>query len=423
MPRRHLIPLVLACHLTALAADWPQWRGPTRDGHSTESSGWANGAWALADKPAWTAEVGAGGSSPIVAQGRVYTLGWKDGQDQVTALDAVTGKTVWTQAYPAPKYGRKATGDEGLYDGPSATPTFDAARSALYTLGIDGDLRAWKAADGAPLWQINLYALYDPPQRPKIGRSGRRDYGMPGAPLLVNNQLLVEVGSEQGTVMAFDPATGKRLWASQVRRPAGHTGGMAPLTVQGVPCLAVLTTYDLVVMRLDPGHEGRTVATVEWTTDFANNIVSPVVVDDTVLITSKYNHGAMRRIRFTLTGAETLWETRAASGVCTPVVHQGAVYWISDQAMCVDLATGAPRWTGAAFGDAGSCLVTADGKLLAWGGRGRLALIEATPTAYQELAVREIGAREDVWPHVALADGRVLCRDRHGRLKCFALPH
>src|SRR6516225_9930922 len=103
------------------AADWPHWRGPTRDGHTDESSGWAGGRSA-SHRPLWTAQVGSGASSPLVVADRVYTFGHADGRDIVTCLDARTGKEVWAAGSKGSEYGRFHMGDEGLYSGPSSTP-------------------------------------------------------------------------------------------------------------------------------------------------------------------------------------------------------------------------------------------------------------------------------------------------------------
>src|SRR6187455_2894994 len=98
--RLRLLPLALAPFLL-VAADWPHWRGPTRDGHTPEPSGFAAGKW-LPDKPAWTAHVGAGASSPLIVGDRVYTLGHVDGRDVLRCLDAGTGQEHWTVPHKGP---------------------------------------------------------------------------------------------------------------------------------------------------------------------------------------------------------------------------------------------------------------------------------------------------------------------------------
>lgn len=415
--RRVAFVVVLAA---VAGADWPHWRGPHRDGHTPEPSGWTGTRW-LDEKPAWTAAVGAGASSPLVVGDRVYVFGRGGGGDVLRALDAATGQEVWAAKSPGPLYGRFHAGDEGFYSGPSSTPEYDPATKRLYTLGLDGDLRCRAAADGKEVWSVNLYDLYEVKQRPRVGRSPQRDYGYTSSPLVVGDRLIVEVGSARGTVVAFDKHTGKEVWRSELADEAGHTAGPVPMTVEGVPCVAVLTMRQLAVIRLDAGHEGKTVATFPWATDFANNVASPAVRDNFVLVTSAYNQNALVKLRVTLAGATEVWRKRFPSKVCTPVIVGGHVYLAWQRVRCLDWESGEQRWEGGAFGDAGSCVATSDGRLVVYGGTGKLALVEGAgrSAAYKELAVRErvVGALS--WPHVAVAGGRVFCRDREGNLVCF----
>lgn len=403
---------------SANADDWTHWRGPDRNGVSAEKSGWGSTGWPL-QEPAWTCNVGQGGTSPLVIGGRLYALGWKGEQDTLTCLEAAAGKDLWTVSYPAARYGRRHMGDENSYSGPTATPEVDPATGALYTLGADGDLICWDTKkDGKRVWGLNLHAAYDIERRPHVGAE-QRDYGYVTSPYLHGDSLLVQVGAREGLVMAFDKATGKQKWASECREPAGHAGGLAPIRVEGVPCLAVMTIRSLLVLRLDAGHEGKTVALFPWTTDFGNNVATPAVHESDVLITSEYNHKAICRVHVTLAGATKVWEKPFASKVCSPIIHEGSVYWVWKKVRCLDFATGEQKWEGGDFGDAGSCIVTADRKLIVWGGAGRLSLLDLAAPDFAELArsVRVFTATP--WPHVVLSGGRLYCKDRDGNLKCF----
>ncbi|QDU22003.1 outer membrane protein assembly factor BamB family protein [Urbifossiella limnaea] len=424
MPRSSVVVTLFALSTPLLAADWPHWRGPTRDGHTGESSGWADGRW-LPDRPAWTANVGAGASSPLVVGDSVYVLGRTSGHDALRCLDVRDGKTLWTAQHPGPLYGRFHAGDEGFYSGPSATPEYDPQTKFLYTLAPDGDLRCRDAAAaGKHVWAVNLYDAYGAKQRPRVGRSPVRDYGYTSSPLVHGGWLLVEVGSPRGTLVAFDKRTGTEAWRSELTDEAGHTAGPVPITVEGVPCVAVLTMRHLAVIRLDAGRAGKTVAAVPWETEFANNVASPAVRDNFVVVTSAYNQNAISKLRVTLTGATEVWRKRFPSKVCTPVVVGGHLYLAWQRLRCLDWETGEQRWEGGAFGDAGSCVATADGRLVVYGGTGKLALVEGaarSPTAYTELAVRDRVVGAVAWPHVALAGGRVFCRDREGTLACFTV--
>lgn len=409
---------LLALWVLAQSTDWPHWRGPERNGIVAETSG---SGWPLRE-PLWTKNVGPGGTSPLVVGGRLYAMGWLKDRDQVICLDAATGKELWTASYPSPQYGRHHVGDEKSYSGPTATPEFDAATGYLYTLGTDGDLLCWDARkDGRRVWGVNLVGKYGVEKRPHVGAE-LRDYGYTTAPLIHGDWVVVQVGSPEGTVMAFAKATGERRWVSECRDPAGHGGGMAPMRVEGVPCLALMTLKNLLVVRLDPKNEGKTAALYPWTTDFGNNIATPAVHESDVLITSEYNHRAICRVHVTLKGAMKVWEKPFSSKVCSPIIHKGHVYWVWKKVRCLDYATGEQKWEGGDFSDAGSCIVTSDGKLIVWGGTGRLSLAqtaEFSAGAYTELSREARVFAATAWPHVVLSAGRLYCKDRNGNLKCF----
>jgi outer membrane protein assembly factor BamB len=422
MFRSFVIALVLA--VPVAAADWPHWRGPGRDGLTGEPSGWSDGRW-LPDRATWSANVGVGASSPLVVGRHVFVFGRATGNEVVRCLEAATGKEVWTAHYRAPEYSRFHNGDESFYAGPSSTPEYDPETSLLYTLGVDGDLNCWDtASDGKKVWSLNLYDTYKVKQRPKLTRAPMRDYGYTSSPLVHGERLLVEVGAPRGTLVAFDKKTGKEVWVSELTDEAGHNAGPTPITVEGVPCVALLTQRNLAVIRLDAGREGKTVATYPWVTDFANNIAAPAVKDNFVLVTAGYNQSATCKLKITLKGAEKVWQQKHHSKVCTPVVHGDHVYFVWQKIRCLDWETGEQRWEGGSFSDPGSCVVTGDDRLLVYGQNGKLALVETakrSPKEYKELATRDNIFAAHAWPHVVLADSRIYCRDRDGHLVCFSI--
>lgn len=405
------------------AADWPAWRGPLRNGHTSESSGWPAKDWPAA-KPVWRGQFGVGASSPLVVGEQVFILGHANGSDTVTCLGLADGQRIWSAKYTASEYGRFHEGDEGLYSGPSSTPEYDPATRFLYTLGADGHLACWDTGKkGAAIWHRNLYDGYSVARRPKLTRAPRRDYGYTSSPLVHGELLLVEVGSTaHGTIVAFEKRTGNQVWASELKDEAGHTGGPAPILVEGIPCIAVVTQRNLAVIRLDPGNEGKTVGLFPWVTDFANSIASPAVQGDSVLVTSAYNQNAMCRVRVTLAGLREVWRVPFPSKVCTPVIHQGNIYVAWQKVRCLSWETGKLQWEGGTVGDPGSCILTGDERLIVYGKNGKLMLVETakrSPSKCQELAVKDGIFSALAWPHVVLAGGRILCRDREGHLACF----
>lgn len=414
----------------ACADDWPHWRGAARDGTTPADSGWDGGAWKAEGGPQrlWEAGLGTGCSSVVVAGGRVYGHGWEDGRDLVRALDLGTGELIWERSYEAPRYGRHATGDQGFFAGPSATPTYDTDNGWLFTLGCDGDVRAWDAADeGRPLWRLNLYDAFAVPQRPQVTeRHGTlRDYGYTAAPLVWNEWLLVEVGCPQrGTVVALDKSSGEPVWWSELKDLAGHTGGMTPMTVDGVPCVAVLTLTGIAVIRIDEDSPGATVGWMEWRTHFGNNLATPAVLGQDLLVSTKWNQQTSR-LRVSLNdGIREVWTSSRSSNVCTPIIHEGRVYWAHRGLFCQDWETGEVLWSGGRFGDATSIVLTGDGRLMLWSNNGDLALVESSvrsPDSCRELAwVGGVGG-DMAWPHLVVVPGRALAKDRAGRLVCLSL--
>lgn len=417
--------VTLMC-LSAESADWPHWRGPDRNDVSSEPSGWDGSSWLKGDM--WQLSVGEGSSAPVVVGDRAYFTGWTDGRDWLVCHNADTGELLWRRSYESPRYGRFAIGDQRLYSGACSTPEFDPETQTLFTLGIDGDLNAWDTQqEGRGVWSINLYDAYGAERRPEVAarKKTRRDYGYMSSPLVIENQLIVEVGGKSGNLVAFDKRTGRELWTSQNRDEAGHTGGPVPITVEGLPCVAVLTLRNLVVTDISDPNAGTTIAEYPWTTDFANNIATATVSGDSVIITSAYNHYAMCRVKVTRQGATKVWENNElASGVCSPIIHDGHVYWAWRGVHCVDFETGKEIWAGGKVGSQGSCILTSDDRLIVYANKGDLSLIETakrSPGGFQQVATEKILSRTDAWPHVVLVNGRVICRDRAGTVHCLAV--
>ena len=408
----------------ASADDWPHWRGALRNDVSAEESGWDGGSWAV--QPVWQTRVGEGSSSPLVVGDCVYLTGWSDEQDTLFCLNLATGKQIWKQSYDAPRYGRFSIGDKALYSGPCSTPESDDDTAYLFTLGIDGALSAWNtAASGRRVWSRQLYEEYGAQQRPEVAerRKTQRDYGYIGSPLVTGNQLIVEVGGSTGNIVGFDKRTGEQRWTSKNRDEAGHTGGPVLIVVEGSLCVAVLTLRNLVVTAVEGPSVGETIAHYPWTTDFGNNVATPAVHEDSVLITSAYNHFAMCRLRITHRGAEKVWENTMASGVCSPLIHDGHVYWAWRGIHCVDFETGQEQWSGGNIAAQGSCILTADDRLIVYGNKGDLLLTETarrSPDKYTQLASKSVFSEADAWPHVVLAHGYLICRDRAGNVCCYS---
>ena len=143
--------------------------------------------------------------------------------------------------------------------------------------------------------------------------------------------------------------------------------------------VAVLTIRNLLVVRLDEGYEGRTLAEYPWVTDFANSIATPAVHEDTVVITSEYNNYSIAKLKVTREGITQLWEQPYASGVCSPLIYQGLLYFVKNGGIvsCVDPESGQLKYRGRLGAPGGyyASPVAADGRIYFASDRGVMTVI------------------------------------------------
>jgi hypothetical protein len=162
------------------------------------------------------------------------------------------------------------------------------------------------------------------------------------------------------------------------------------------------------------------VAQAPWSTHYANNIPTPAVMDNHVLVTSSYNVSRTVLFEVTARGLREKWRVRDHAKVGSPVIYKGRVFLVHRDLLCLDLATGRRLWKGGDFGH-GSCLVTAgDDRLLVFG-KGRLVLVDALAKGYKEVAKTGRIFRATCYPHPAVADGLVAVKDMAGNLAVLAL--
>ena len=204
----------------------------------------------------------------------------------------------------------------------------------------------------------------------------------------------------------------------------GTPVALFPLGIEGVACAAVLTFAKLLIVRLDSGHVGKTVAEYPFKTEWANNIASPGVQGNSLIISAGYNHERTVRLDVTLDGVKEVWRSDRFSNICTPVIAHDRVYLCSKKTMCLDFVTGKLMWEGGKTGDAGSIVLTSDNRLVVLAGNGDLFLCDSamqSPAKLNEVARQGRLFRRDAWPHVVLAGGRIYCKGKDGELVCFGI--
>ena len=420
------------------ADDWPQWRGPDRNGISGET-GWMNG-WAQGSAPkvAWRAAVGKGHSAVSVRGGRAFTMGWDGEHDSVFCFDAVTGRLNWKQSYPCTTILQ--------WPGPRATPTVHG--NTVFTLGQHGQLRAWDTRTGQPRWQRDLPEDYNPdvdygfawsplvepagekgdgsllPERPEGCFAQKTPVPFFRADDSDGDLLILNAGSRGLAIRARD---GSIAWGDD--RKKGACVSAVPFTHDGRRCVLIVNVNeDRSAVNL-VGIEPRTGRELwrwnGWKEQWGAMGVDPVVHEGRVFLTSAQEY--RQAARFTITG-DTLrqdWSTNRVAGYTgSAVLLGGHLYMVDSNGIlkCIDWNTGKERWAQRGFDERGT-LTAADGKLIIQtGASGKLVIAAADPAGYRELRQAKVfdGAPETFTVPV-LANGRVYCRSYAGELVCLDL--
>jgi outer membrane protein assembly factor BamB len=401
--RRTLAAVLLVVPL--LAADWPQFLGPTRDGHSPETG--LNWEWAKGGPPVlWAIDVGSGWAGPAVAGDRLILFHRMKDEEVVACLDPATGKEKWAFRYRA-KYRDAFRFD----DGPRGTPLIAGDR--VFTLGANGDLHALELATGKPLWHRDLAADYKFP---------KGFFGVACSPLLAGGKLLVNVGAKGAGIVGFDPATGAEAWKATDDTASYSSPTVA--TIGGKPLAVFLTRSGLVA--LDP-VTGAVRYTHPWRPiiNESVNAATPLVWNDEIFLTISYGTGAIL-LRAKGTELEEVWsnDKSLSCHYNTPVRVGEYLYGVHGRqeggaAMlrCVEWKTGTVKWSVPRFGVAS--LTAVDGGLLALTEGGELVRFDAAPDAYKERGRAKVLTPE-VRAAPALAGGRLFARDG-GKLVCVGL--
>jgi outer membrane protein assembly factor BamB len=397
--------LALALTPALPAADWPQFLGPNRDGHSAETH--LNWNWPKGGPPVlWTLDVGSGWAGPTVSGDKLILFHRVEAEEAVACLDPATGKEKW-----AVRYQTKYRDDFKFDDGPRATPLIADGR--VFSLGANGDLYAIELASGKKLWNRNLIADYAPP---------KGFFGIACSPMLAGGKLLVNVGAKGAGVVAFDPATGKEAWKA-TDEPASYSS--PTLAEIGGKQLAVFLTRSGLI-ALDPGT-GKVAYTHPWRPRINEsvNAATPLVWKDEIFLTVSYGTGGVL-LRAKGDEAEEVWanDRSMSCQYNTPVRVGEYLYGVHGRQegggaklRCVEWKTGAVKWSVDRFGVAS--VLAVDGGLLALTEGGELVRFDASAAAFTERARASIlGSPTRAMP--ALADGRLFARDG-SKLVCVKL--
>lgn len=390
-----------ACCCVTQAADWPQWLGPNRNGTSTEKVA----AWTKNPEVVWRQPVGEGNSSPVIAANRAFIHAKvKDKDDEeVIAYDAKTGKELWRTAYTRDAF-------QSLFgNGPRATPAVDGDH--VYTFGITGVLTCFEAGSGKQLWQVDTLKQF---------QAKNLFFGMACSPLVVDGNVVVNVGGTGASIVAFDKEKGTVAWKS-LNDKASYSSPI--VTGSGKDRQLVFLTGQSVA-SLNPA-DGSEYWRFPLVDKLFESSTTPVRAGN-LLLASSITYGSAGLQLANQDEKPTFKEAwKNPTLTCyfsTPVaVGDGHIFLVTGNnplaikkpeatLRCIDAKTGKEEWSKAGVGTYHAALLrTGDGKLLMLDDRGTLTMLEPDLKEFHPLAKATVCG--ETWAHPALSDGRLYMRD------------
>ena len=417
-----LVSLLLAAppDSAAGATDWPQFRGPARDGVSADRgllTSWPTEG----PKKLWTATgLGGGYSSVSVVGGVMYSTGLKsDGQEHLFARAESDGHELWSTPIAEKK-------QVGYGEGPRSTPTFAAGR--VYAVSMGGTLACLSAADGKLVWSKDYVKDFG---------GSVQSWGYSESVLVDDGQVICTPCSKTAAMVALDAKTGETVWTATVKDPGGAGGYASAVkaTLGGVPMYINLLGKSGGVVAVH-AKTGKVLWQYNRIMNGTANIPSVLVKGDLVFASTGYGDG----------GAALLKMTAAGSGVTVEeikyyksgelqnhhggmVVVGGTIYFGHGHNQgfpaAVDFATGEILWkeTKPTSGGQGSAAaVAADGMVVLRYQNGVVAMFKANPKEFEAVSSFKIPepSKQPSWPHPAIANGKLYLRDQD-KLHCFDL--
>jgi outer membrane protein assembly factor BamB len=379
----------------AAGLDWPQWRGPERNGISRETG--LAAAWPAAGPPlAWSASnVGGGYGSMAVSGTRIFVQGLRNRESVVSSLNRADGKVVWTRPLGP-------GGDNDRGPGPRGTPTVDGDR--VYALTESGDLAALRAQDGSVLWQRNILREFGARNIPWL---------ISESPLIDGGNVIVTPGGQNAGMAALDKMTGKTVWvAKELSDEAGYASPVVA-NVQGVRAIMTLTAEAGVGVR---ASDGKLLWRYRPVANSTANITTPVIQDNKVFYTSSYGTGGALLTLAARDGgltAQEVYFTRDMQnhhgGV---IVLDGYLYGFHNSIMsCLEFATGKQVWRDRSVGK--GAITYADRHFYVLSEDNVVGLVEATSMGYREKGRFRIADQGwPSWSHPVVSGGRLYIRNQ-----------
>jgi len=388
-------------------ADWPQWRGPNRDGRSPEKGllkDWTN------TKPplAWQAEgLGSGYSGVAVAGDRIYTMGNHDGKAFMIALQKSTGDRIWETPV-----------SENEND-PNCTPTVDG--DLVFGVTFRGELVCCSTNDGKVIWQKNF--------EKDFGGQMMSGWGYSESPLVDGNRLICTPGAHDAMLAALDKKSGEVIWKTVVDRNLGSSGG------DGAAYSSIMKSsgggVDQYVQLVGRGvigvsaKDGKLLWNYNRIANGTANIPTPIVNGNYVFASTGYGDGGTALLELKPAGRGQVNANEVYYFSSSEVQnHHGGMILVGDYVymghghgsglpLCLEFKTGREMWKERGPGANSAAIAYADGNLYFRYEDGTMALIEANPKEYKLKGTFKLASvRGSSWAHPAIADGKLYLRDQ-----------
>lgn len=374
------------------AQDWPQWRGPNRDGISGVFS--EAKVWPEKLKLKWKVEVGEGHSSPVVADGKIYLHTRQGDREVVSCLRTETGQVIWQEGYAAPFTVVSAAAYHGK--GVKSTPVVAGGR--VYTFGIGGILSCFDSNTGKPRWRKEF---------------GSPDFGTATSPVVDRGLLIAHVGTNgHGALAAFDAETGVEKWSWKGDGPAYAS-----------PIVAELGGTRQVVTQSQNNIVGVSAATGEllwripFSTPYEQNIVTPVLYHETLVLSGLGNGvmGVKVLKRGSEWAAETVWQNKdVGMYMSSPVVSGDLLFGLSylkhGQFFCLDPRNGGVLWTSEGRQADNAAIIDAGSAVLFLTNDAELIVAEKSGKGFEPLRKYSV-ADSPTWAHPVILKSGILIKD------------
>lgn len=410
-----IIVTLLIC-ISAVAADWPQWRGPNRDGIWREKG--IVKRFDTRQLPVrWRTKISNGYSGPTVADGRIYVtdrLVTPAQIERVHCFDAKTGEKIWSHDYEC-RYERISH-----RNGPRAAVTINDSRA--YSLGTMGHLFCFDAADGSVLWARDLRKEY------KIRMPM---WGIAASPLIEEKLVIVQIGGRDACLVAFNKVTGKEVW----RALSDRTGYSAPIVIEqaGKRVLVCWTGERIVGLDSLTGE-------LYWQHPFPpfkmiHNISTPVFENNFIFVSGFFDGSLLLKVHPDKLAVEKVWQRRGPNErnteslhccISTPILQGDYIYGVDSygELRCLDLHTGDRIWESLLAVPkarwANIHMVRHEDQIWMFNEHGELIISKLSPKGYQQISRAKLieptqGQLDErggvCWTHPAFAYKHVYVRN------------